>query len=426
MSTLPPHYARLSTMMFLQFGVYGLWLPIAGRFLTGDPASEGGLGFSETQMGAIVGLAASVGAICSPFIVQFADRRFAAQRFLGALMVLAGLLKIFVYPHEEFAVWLVLSVAFTLTFMPAAAICNALAMRHLDDPQRQFPSVRLWTSVAWILVGWIFSLLVLKTNVEPSWLPPFFQGDDVPMVAGAMKKSVLWSGFLACCYGAWAFFFLPNTPPLPSESTRSAAADAFALIKIPSFAVMLLATLFIAPMNTIFFMQCAKFLTEAGLDQAYIMPAMAIGQFCEVLMYVVLGALLPRIGFKKVILLGIAAYAFRFALFGTVSLPLWMMVVGQAIHGVCYAFYTSTCFIYANKVASQDIGNSAQSVFNFIWYGAGPLLAVALNGYLAERFARSGSTLALEEFAGFWYSLAGISVVALLVFGAFFREEEAA
>ena len=364
--SLPQNYVRLSAMMFLQFGIYGLWLPIAGRFLTADPATEGGLGFTEGQMGMIVGIAASVGALCSPLIVQFADRRFPAQKFLAVLMMVGGLLKICIYPQSTFIAWLLLSVSFTLMFMPAAAICNAVAMRHLDEPSRQFPGVRLWTAVAWVLVGWTFSFLVLKTNVQPSWLPPFFKGDDVPMVAAEMKKSVVWSGIMAFGYGVWAFFFLPHTPPVKSESGRLAVADAFSLLKIPSIAVLLLVTLIISPMNTIYFMQCAKFLTKAGLDQAYLMPAMAIGQFCEILMYIVLGRLLPKLGFRTVLSIGIGAYVFRFWLFGSVGLPLGVMVAGQAIHGLCYAFFTSTCFIYINKVAPKDIGSTAQSLFNFI------------------------------------------------------------
>ena len=209
---LPRNYVRLCTMMFLQFGVYGLWLPIAGRFLTADPATEGGLGFSEGQSGMIVGFAAAAGAICSPFIVQFADRRFAAQKFLGLLMIGGGILKLLVFRQSEFGAWVFLSVAFTLLFMPSAAICNALPMRHLENPKRQFPGVRLWTAVAWFIVGWTFSLVVLKTNVSPQWLPPFFKGDDVPMIGAAMKKSVLWSGLLAIGYGIWAYF-RPCPPP---------------------------------------------------------------------------------------------------------------------------------------------------------------------------------------------------------------------
>ena len=156
---------RLCLMMFLQFGIYGLWLPIAGKFLTAS-VEQGGLGFSEGQMGAIVGIAASVGALFSPLIVQFADRRFPAQRVLGILMMIGGVLKISVYPQSSFYAWLLLSISFTLMFMPATAICNALAMRHLKNPSRQFPGVRAWTAVGWVLMGWTFSLLFLKTNVR--------------------------------------------------------------------------------------------------------------------------------------------------------------------------------------------------------------------------------------------------------------------
>lgn len=419
---LPDHYIRLCAMMFLQFGIYGLWLPIAGKFLA-TPAESGGLGFTETQMGMIVGFAASVGAIISPLIVQFADRRFPAQKVLGVLMIIGGVLKIAVYPQGTFLAWLLLSVSFTMMFMPATAICNALAMRHLDDPDRQFPGVRLWTAVGWVLMGWTFSAIVLKSNVEPSWLPPFFKGDEVPNVAGEMKKSVLWSGFLALGYGIFAYFFLPNTPPVDSKSTRPAVADAFALLKLPSIAALLAVTLIISPMNTLYFMQCAKFLGEAGLDSAYLLPAMAIGQICEIVMYIVLGRVLPKIGFKAVLSLGIAAYAFRFFLFGTIGIPMWLIIVGLGIHGLCYAFFTSTCFIYMNKVAAKDVANTAQSIFNFIWYGIGPILAVLINSVLARQFA-SGKKFAHAEFQGFWYSLGGLSMLGLVVFLVWFRAEK--
>lgn len=422
---MPRTYLKLCVMMFFQFGIYGLWLPIAGKFLTADPVTKGGLGFSEGQMGMIVGFAASIGALCSPLIVQFADRRFSAQRVLGALMMIGGLLKISVYPQSTFMAWLLLSVSFTLMFMPAAAICNALAMRNLDDPDRQFPGVRLWTAVGWVLCGWTFSFLVLKTDVQPSWLPPFFKGDDVPMIAGEMKKSVMWSGIIAFFYGLWAFFFLPKAPPFTGQSKRSAVMEAFALLQIPSIAVLLAVTLIISPMNHLYFMQCAKFLGEAGLSDAYLLPAMALGQIFEILMYLVLGKFLPKFGFKKVLAIGIIAYAFRFFLFGTIGIPMWVIIAGLGIHGLCYAFFTSTCFIYMNKIASKDLANSAQSVFNFIWYGIGPLLAVLMNGILARNFAE-GKRFVHAEFQPFWYSLGIISVIGLIVFLIGFREKKEA
>ena len=421
---LPPYYARLSAMMFMQFGVYGLWLPIAARFLTADPEVAGGLGFNEDQAGKIVGFAAAIGAICSPLIVQFADRHFRAQRFLGVLMVGGGILKLVVYQQTSFTAWLLLSVSFAVLFMPAAAIANALPMRHLSDPPRQFPLVRMWTAIAWVTVGWTFSAVVLKTNVSPQWLPPFFSGDEVPMVAAEMRKSVVWSGTLAIVYGIWAFFFLPNTPPVKANAdgtSRPAITKALGMLRQPSFVILLIVSVVIAAVHVIYFMQCAKFLSRAGLDDGYILPAMAIGQFCEMLMYVVLAKLLPKFGYRVIIAIGITAFAARFFLFGTVSLPLSVMIVGQAIHGLCYAFFFSACFIYVDRVAPKDIRNSAQSLYNFVFYGIGPICAVFLNSALVKVVSTGEGTLKLEEFSRYWYTLGGITLVALAVFLIAFR-----
>jgi len=422
----PPYYARLSAMMFMQFGVYGLWLPIAAKFLTADPALEGGLGFNEVDAGKIVGLAAAIGAICSPLIVQFADRRFRAQRFLGVLMVFGGILKLVVYQQQSFTAWLLLSIAFAVLFMPAAAIANALPMRHLDDPPRQFPLVRMWTAIAWVTVGWTFSAVMLKTNVSPSWMPPFFSGDEVPMAAAEMRKSVVWSGVLAIVYGVWAFVFLPDTPPLKANddgTPRPALTKALGMLRQPSFVILLVVSVIIAAVHVIYFMQCAKFLSAAGLESSKILPVMAIGQFCEMLMYVVLASLLPKIGYRAVITIGICAFAARFFLFGTVGLPLTAFVVGQALHGLCYAFFFSACFIYVDRVAPKDIRNSAQSLYNFVFYGIGPICAVMLNGALVKKISATGGeeNLTLEEFSAYWYSLGGITVAALAVFVIAFR-----
>jgi MFS family permease len=422
--TLPPYYARLSAMMFMQFGVYGLWLPIATKFLTADPITEGGLGFSENQGAIIVAVAAALGAIGSPLIVQFADRRFRAQRFLGLLMIAGGILKLCVYPQTTFAAWLLLSVAFAVLFMPAAAIANALPMRHLSDPPRQFPLVRMWTAIAWVTVGWTFSFVVLKTDAQPQWLPPFFEGEEVPMAAAEMRKSVLWSGCLAIGYGIWAFIFLPDTPPLKANADgtpRPAITKAFGMLRQPSFFILLTVSLVISAVHVLYFMQCGKFLGRAGLDNSHILPAMALGQFSEMLMYVVLAKMLPKLGYRVIIGVGICAFAVRFFLFGSVGLPLAFMVAGQALHGLCYAFFFSACFIYVDRVAPKDIRNSAQSLYNFVFYGIGPIFAMGLNWLLVKMFMREEDTLTLQEFSKYWYALGGITVVALIIFLVAFR-----
>jgi hypothetical protein len=418
------YYPRLCAMMFLQFAVYGLWLPIAGRFLTASPTT-GGLGFTEAQSGAIVGFAAAIGAMCAPLIAQFADRRFAAQKFLGVLMIVGGIIKLITYYQTSLTAWITLSIAFTLLFMPCAAICNAIPMRHLANPQREFPGVRMWSAVAWVLVGWTFSYVMLTRNPAPHYLPPFFKGEQVPMPGAAMLTSVLWSGVLAIVYGILAYFFGPPTPPLekPAGQKPRPLSQAVALLKIRSFAVMLGVTLVMSAVHVIYFMQCAKFLSAAGLHDAYIMPAMAIGQLCEIGMYLVLGRLLPRFGFRTIIATGIAFFVVRFLVLGTVGFPLWVMVAAQAFHGLCYAFFFSACFIYTDKVAPPEIRNSAQSIYNFVFYGLGPITAVVLNAFLATRYAASGKILALQDFSAFWYSLAALAFVSLIAFLVWFKPE---
>ncbi len=209
----------------------------------------------------------------------------------------------------------------------------------------------------------------------------------------------------------------------PHERTTSTLAQAVALLKIRSFAVMLGVTLVMSALHVIYFMQCAKFLSAAGLKDAYIMPAMAIGQLCEIGMYLVLGRVLPRFGFRTIIATGIVFFVIRFLVLGTVGLPLWVMVAAQAFHGLCYAFFFSACFIYTDKVAPPGIRNSAQSIYNFVFYGLGPITAVGLNAFLATRHAAGGKILQLQDFAGFWYSLAALAFVFLFVFMIWFRPE---
>lgn len=138
-------------------------------------------------------------------------------------MICAGLLKLITVTQTSFIAWLVLSILFAMLFMPSLLqfVCvGHAASLHLTQ---QFPRVRLWSTVGWISVAWFFPLSARKTNVVFQWLPPFFTGDDVELVAAKMLTSVRWSGMLAIGYGVLAFFLLPNTPPLPSAGKRFAA-----------------------------------------------------------------------------------------------------------------------------------------------------------------------------------------------------------
>ena len=143
-------------------------------------------------------------------------------------------------------------------------------------------------------------------------------------------------------------------------------------------------------------------------------PAIALG-CC----FVAIGALLKNIGFKKVITIGISAYCLRYAIFGSEFLPVWIIVISQAFHGFCYAFFFAAAYIYVDKLADEDVRHSAQTVFGIIILGGGPVIGGWLSGFLQSANTANG----IFNFSSFWYTLSVIGFVTTALFFMFFKEE---
>ena len=410
----------LQLMMFLQFAVYGLWLPLAARFLSA-PISDGGLGFSDGQIGYIIAVAGAVGAIASPFIAgQIADRFFSTEKFLGTLILVSGGLKFVTAYQTSFSAWLILSMLYALFYMPTLALCNSLAMTHLNDPKQQFPAVRVWGTIAWIVVSWTFPMFWLQSNLQFQWLPPFFQGETVPLAPGRMIDSFKVSGVLSIAYGLYCWTCLPPTPPKREATQKWAFARAFGLVRKRSFAVLLGVALPISITHFFYFMQTSKFLAARGLSDALIMPVMSIGQFAEIAIIACLGLGLKRLGFRTVMSLGASCYALRYFLFGSANAPLSVLIGAQALHGFCFAGFFAASFIYIDRIAPRDVRHSVQTVFMLVMFGLGPLIAGQLNGILSRQFSSLEGGL---DYARFWNTAGAIALVASLLFALLFRDE---
>lgn len=413
---------RLFVMMFLQYAVYGLWLPIAARFLSADPAL-GGLGFSDFQIGMIIAVAGAIGAISAPFIAgQIADRYAAPARCLAVLLALGGMVKFITAYQTSFSAWLVLSVVYAILFMPTLSLTNSLALAHLPDPKRQFPGVRAVGTIAWIVVAWAFPMIWLQSELTFRWLPPFFTGHELPNAPARMIDSVRVSGVLSVAYAAFCWFLLPRTPPQRAAAKTLAFAKAFGLVRQRSFAVLVVAGLVVSVIHCFYFVQMSKFLAAIGLGDAYIMPAMSLGQFAEIFALAALGPILARLGFRIVITLGGLCYFLKYAFFGTTFLPLEAIIAAQLIHGFSFAFFFAAGFIYVDRIAPSDTRYSAQTVFMLVILGVGPLLAGPLNGWLSRWCTPAGGTL---DYSMFWYIAAAIGLVATLLVAVLFRDETA-
>ena len=408
---------RLSLMMFLQYAVWGAWLPLAAVYL-GTSREGGGLGFTAGEIGMILGLAGSIGAVSAPFIAgQIADRYFATERFLAFLLVVGGIVKWVTALQTSYSAWLWLSIIYSVVYMPTLALSNSLAFANLDDRDRQFPQVRLWGTIGWIAASWVFPMIWLQENLELSVYPPFLVGTDVDGVTARLVDSLKFSSLISFGYAAFCLV-LPHTPPRKGGVESLAFASAFRLLRHRSFFVLVLLSLPISVIHQVYFLQASPFLKSIGLAEGRIGPAMTIGQFSEIVLMLVLGGMLRRIGFRGVLFLGATAYFLRYLIWSFTSLPMEFLVASQALHGVCYACFFAVAYIYVDRVAPEDARHSAQTVFGILILGGGPVIGGWLSGVLGERFSEAGAI----DYAAFWRTLAAIGLVTALALLAFFRD----
>lgn len=409
---------RLGAMMFLQYALWGAWLPVTARYLSASVA-EGGLGFTGSQIGMTLGLAGSIGAVMAPFIAgQIADRYFSTERILAFLVTAGGVVKWITSYQTEYSAWLVLSIIYSVLYMPTLALSNSITFSHIDDQENDFPKIRIWGTIGWIVASWVFPMIWLQTNLNFQWMPPFIVGAEVSNVTSRLADALKFSGLISITYGAFCFL-LPHTPPKKDATEKLAFKKAFKLFRFSSFTTLVIASLAVSVIHQIYFLQTGPFLSHLGILDSQIGPAMTIGQFAEILTMAYLGFFLKKLGFKKVITIGVAAYFMRYAIFGTESFPVWVIVASQAFHGFCYAFFFAAAFIYVDKLADEDVRHSAQTVFGIIILGGGPVIGGWLSGYLQNIYTVEN----IFNYSNFWYTVSAIGLATMVFFYAFFREQ---
>ena len=404
--------------MFLQYALWGAWLPVTARYLSASVA-EGGLGFTGSQIGMTLGLAGSIGAVMAPFIAgQIADRYFSTERILAFLVTAGGVVKWITSYQTEYSAWLVLSIIYSVLYMPTLALSNSITFSHIDDQENDFPKIRIWGTLGWIVASWVFPMIWLQTNLNFQWMPPFIVGAEVPNVTSRLADALKFSGLISITYGVFCFL-LPHTPPKKDATEKLAFKKAFKLFRFSSFTTLVIASLAVSVIHQIYFLQTGPFLSHLGILDSQIGPAMTIGQFAEILTMAYLGFFLKRLGFKKVITIGVAAYFMRYAIFGTESFPVWVIVASQAFHGFCYAFFFAAAFIYVDKLADEDVRHSAQTVFGIIILGGGPVIGGWLSGYLQNIYTVEN----IFNYSKFWYTVSAIGLATMVFFYALFREQ---
>jgi nucleoside transporter len=394
---------QLSIMMFLQFFVWGGWFVTLGSYLTtalGASGSQTAMAYSTQSWGAIV----------APFFVGLiADRYFNAEKLLGILHLLGAALMYRLYWVRQFADFYPYLLTYMIVYMPTLALVNSISFRHLETSQSQFSRFRVWGTVGWIVAGLIISYV--------------FAWDSRDALAHGMLRST----FLMCSAASLLLglfsFTLPATPPKAATRAiglgQATGSDARMLLRDQNFLVFFIASVLTCIPLAFYYQNANQFLTELHL--AYATGKQTIGQASEVVFMLAIPFFLNRLGMKVTLLLGMLAWSVRYVLFafGNVDGATSLLLIGIALHGVCYDFFFVSGQIYTDSKAGGRYKSSAQGMLTLATYGLGMLIGFHVAGVITDLYA----TGRVHDWHSIWLYPAAFAALLFVAFALSFRND---
>lgn len=357
-------YFRLSALMFLEYAVWGAWLPVLAARLLGP------LKMTGKQTGWIYATL-PLATMISPLIAgQLADR-YMDTRWIITICHLFGAILLFGAARIR-SFWPLFGTMFAYSMFYAATIplVNSLMFSHLTDPDKQSPGIFIWAPVAWALVGYT---LTGWRNLRKG------EGDGSDCLVFAGGLSVIMAG--VC-------ILQPATPPSGAEGVPM--LKAVSMLGDSNFAIFILASLVVAGVMQFYFLGSARYLQDIGVSQKNVPATMAIAQAAQALATLfALGLFLTTLGPKWTLTLGAASWALLYLIY-VIGKPKWLLVAGQVLHGLAYVFFIIAGQIYVNRVAPPDIRGSAQGLIILVTTGIGLFLGTQLAGFVMDRSSIDG------------------------------------
>jgi nucleoside transporter len=401
---------RLSIMMFIEFFIWGSWYVSMGPFMEARHMSDTAIGTAYTL--------SPIGAIIAPFFLGLiADRFFSSERVLAVMQLIGGVAMLLVPAvaakgNTGAFLWLIL--IHCICFMPTINLTNSISFAHLTDQEKQFPMIRVFGTIGWIVANWTISLMGLDTSASQFYI----------------------AGIAALVLAAFSLV-LPHTPP-PLKGKKVTVGeivgiDALRLFKSRSFAVFALCSFLISIPLAAYYNYAGRMVTDILSHQnptSATHPTaawMSIGQGAELLFMLIMPLFFRKLGVKWMLALGMLSWVVRYALFalGAPGAILWIVLVGVALHGLCYDFFFVTGFIYTDKRAPKEIRGQAQGLIVLLTYGLGLGIGGYLVGVYGEHIFHGATTPdgRLAHFRQFWIWPAAFAAVVLVIFTALFRDD---
>jgi len=396
---------RLSFMMFLEFFIWSSWFVTLGTFLGSNLMANGqevALAFSTQSFGAII----------APFVVGLiADRYFHAQRILGFIHLLGAGLMYLLYTATDFASFFPILLGYMILFMPTLALVNSVSFNQMTNPAKEFSVIRVWGTIGWITAGVLIS---------------YFAWDSQEGIKeGLLENTWILAGVSSLVLGLYSFT-LPATPPPAKSSEKIKVSeilglDALSLLKHKNFAIFFVSSILICIPLAFYYQNASPFLTEIGLENST--GKMALGQVSEVVFMLALPVFFSRFGIKKTLIVAMIAWAVRYVFFafGDANEGVWMLLVGIALHGICYDFFFVSGQIYTDAHAGAKYKSSAQGLITLATYGVGMLIGFWAAGLISDYYTNEAGA---HLWKSIWLIPSGISVLVLLFFISLFKREQ--
>jgi len=371
---------RLSVMMFLQYAIWGAWLPFLWSFLAGYRGMDGG------EIGSMFA-AGAVGAIVGPFLAgQVADRWFATERYLGVSHLIGAVLIWQLATIDDFNGFLIFSLIYGLVYAPTLALTNSLAFHHLPDRDRDFGKVRLWGTFGWIAVGIGMGHWLSYAHTPEGVSGEALHALQVAGKADAFRLSAMLGGLM----GVYCFF-LPHTPP-SAGSGANATFDALGEVRKQPLLTLFLIAVPVSCIHQFYFVHTELFLHKNLVVPEYFSTLfgvggggfMTLGQMVELLVLALMPLVATWASRKALLTVGLLAYALRMALFTYQPESAGALLGGVMLHGLCFGCFIFVAFMIVDEETSADVRASAQNLFNLVIVGIGVIVGSKIAGWVGD------------------------------------------